>query len=314
MKRWFLVALAAVALAVSGCGSGGAAKQDGGGSTGMAESSRPSAAPQPASTGAPSQSKPAADSAAAPAPAPMTPVSSTAMPETLDRKMIMNAELDLRVKDADAAIDAVAASVRQSGGYVQETRQQGTRQQGRTIHMTLRVPSGHYDSIVSRIQEVSEEVLGRREWTNDVTAEYLDLEVRIKSRETHLDQLRRLYDRGGTIKELMELEQEIARVTADLESLKGRYRYLNNQVSFSTVIARFFEPGAPAPIKTPKSVWERMKLGFVSSWNDVINFTSNAAVFLVTILPMLLYIAILGLVLLTVLRLILRFRRKPPVD
>lgn len=305
MRRSFVLVMVAVALVVSACGSGGAAKQNGGGSMGVAESMRPGAAPPVQNSGAPSQSR-EADSAA--------PISSTAMPDSLERKIIMNAELDLRVKDANAAVEAVAASVRQSGGYVQETRQQGTREQGRTIQMTLRVPSGDYDSILSRIQDVSEEVIGRREWTNDVTAEYLDLEVRVKSSETHLDQLRKLYDRGGTIKELMELEQEIARVTANLESLKGRYRYLSNQVSFSTVIARFFETGAPAPIKTPKSVWERMKLGFVRSWNDVVNFTSNAAIFIVTALPVLLYVAVLGLILLLIARLVLRFRRKPPLD
>lgn len=206
----------------------------------------------------------------------------------------MNAELEIKVKDADDTIAKISAAAKAAGGYVQDNRQQGTRQQGRSIQMTLRVPSGSYESIVTMIAGLGEEVLSRREWTDDVTAEYLDLEARIKTQQTHLDQLQKLYAKGGTIKEMIELEQEIARVTSDIESMEGRYRFLTHQVDFSTITVRLYESGAPTPIKTPKTVIERMKLEFTNSWHEVVNSTGNAVVFLAGAVPVLVYLAILA--------------------
>jgi hypothetical protein len=83
-------------------------------------------------------------------------------------------------------------------------------------------------------------------------------------------------------------------VQAELDSLKGRYQYLSNQVSFSTMTVNLYEPGAPAPIRPPQSVWERMSRGFVGSWNGVVNFGADFLVFLVSFIPVLLPLSILG--------------------
>jgi len=178
--------------------------------------------------------------------------------------------------------------------------------------MTLRVPAGSYDSIVTLIAGLGEEVLSRREWTDDVTAEYLDLDARIKTQEVHLDQLQKLYSKGGTIKEMMELEQEIARVTSDIESMKGRFRFLTHQVDFSTITVRLYEPGSATPIKPPKTVMERVNLEFTNSWHGAVNFTGNAVVFLAGAVPVLVYLAIVGGVAYLVLRYARRFFRRPP--
>ncbi|MFZ5817092.1 MAG: DUF4349 domain-containing protein [Bacillota bacterium] len=225
----------------------------------------------------------------------------------MDRKIIQNAQLDVKVKEADEAIATIGQNVRAAGGYVQENRVEGTRQSGRRVHMTVRVPAGAYGSLLDLVTGLGE-VTNRREWINDVTEEYLDLDARIRTKETHLEQLRKLYAKGGTIKELMELEQEIARVTAELESIKGRFNFLSNQVAYSTIVIGLYEPGVPTPIKPPQTVWERMQHGFISSWNGVVNFTAELAIFIVSAIPALLYLAVVGLILWGLIRLVNRRR------
>ncbi len=257
--------------------------------------------------------------AAAPAEAPMSAEKGTSDSQTagqtgagtgtptLERKIILNAQLDVKVKDADEAIATISQNVRAAGGYVQENRVEGTKQNGRRVNMSVRVPSSAYGSMVDLVAGLGE-VNNRREWTNDVTEEYLDLDARITTKEAHLTQLRKLYAQGGTIKELMELESEIARVTAELESIKGRFNYLSNQVAFSTIVIALYEPGVPTPIKEPKTVWERMQNGFISSWNGVINFMAEAAIFIVSAIPALLFLAVLGLIAWAIARVVNRRR------
>lgn len=277
MRRtaFWLTLLLLLSLALYGCGAGGGARKSE--STMDKASGAPAAAPQ-----APEGKSDQSTGTGAGAPA-------------VERKIIQNAQLDVKVKEADEAIATIGQSVRASGGYVQETRVEGTRQNGRRVNMTVRVPAGAYGSLLELVAGLGE-VTNRREWINDVTEEYLDLDARIRTKETHLEQLRRLYAQGGTIKELMELESEIARVTAELESIKGRFNFLSNQVAYSTITLGLYEPGVPTPIKPPATVWERMQHGFISSWNGVVNFTAELAIFVVSAIPALIYLAVVGLI------------------
>jgi hypothetical protein len=274
-----VAALLVVGALLGGCGAG-SRKATSGAAPAADRATAPAAAPNPA----PQAAKPAEQSAAP---------TSVGVPIPDDRKIIMNAQFDVRVKDSDDAIAHISQAVRASGGFVQDMKQSGTPQQGRTVNMTLRVPSNQYGTIIDLVNGLGE-VNQRREWTEDVTEQYVDLQARITTGEAHLQQLQKLYERSGSIKEMMDLEQEISRVTADLESMKGRIRVLANRVDLSTVMVNLYEPGVPTPIQTPKTVLERMKLGFTSSWNGVVNFTGNLVVLLVTLLPILVYLTVLG--------------------
>jgi|GEM_PF-1914993 len=291
-----LAIVAILAAAIFGaCGSGKMSK------------SEDAAAPSSGSGAMPAESK--APNAAAKPTAPGQPGGSTPTELPTDRKIILNASFDMRVKDVDEGITKVDAAVRQAGGYVQESRVSRTKVEGRIVNMTLRVPSGHYGSIKDLVRSLGD-VAGQREWTEDVTAQFVDLEERIKTKEIHLSQLQKLYAKGGSIKEMMELEQEINRVTADLESMKGQMRVLSNRIDFSTITVNLFEPGAPAPIQPPKSAWERMTRGFKDSFNGVINFCVDAVVLLVSSSPVLVFLAILGGVMFFIIRGFVRWDAK----
>lgn len=236
-------------------------------------------------------------------------VPSVPTPTDAQRKIVLNAQFDVKVKDADTAVNRIGVSVRAAGGYVQETKVSGTRQRGRSVNMILRVPAARYGDIVDLIAGLGE-VTGRREWAEDVTEQYVDLEARIRSKEAHLTRLRQLLNRSGSVKELMEVEQEIDRVTADLESLQGRMRVLANRVDFSTIVLNLYEPEAPAPIEEPGTVWERMKLAFKASADALANFTGNLAVFLASSLPVLAYLAVLAAPAYAILRAVRRAWRR----
>lgn len=273
--------LVLIAFMLYGCGAASkSADSFSGNSVAEAPSAAPSGAPSPVT--APMEAGSIADAAVGDGGVAVT-----------DRKIIQNAEIEIRVKDGDVSLSEISQAVRASGGYVQESRMEGTRESGRHITISVRVPAGSYGSILDLLSGLGE-VTDRREWINDVTEEYLDLDARIKTKEIHLAQLQKLYERGGTIKELMELEQEIARVTADLESLKGRFNFLSNQVEYSTIRISLFEPGVPTPAKDPQTLGERMRDGFLYSWHSVLELGADLLVGIVALIPRLLFLAVLG--------------------
>ncbi|MDF2628123.1 MAG: hypothetical protein K0R39_1954 [Symbiobacteriaceae bacterium] len=283
-RKWTLaVVIVLAALVFGACAGGGSAKQ---------ESAAPSESRGSTGSAPPNQGAVADGAAPAASPQPGVPAGEPT-PVPLDRKIIKNASFDIRVKDGDAAVNKITASVTGAGGYVQDVKQSGTAVQGRTINMTVRVPAVQYAALTTIVRELGE-VNNQHEWTEDVTEAFVDLEERIKTKEIHLTQLNKLYAQGGTIQEMLQLESEIARVTADLESMKGRMRVLSNRVDFSTMVINLYEPGVPTPISPPKTVWERMQRGFTGSWNGVVNFLGNFVVFAVSAIPVLVLLAVFG--------------------
>lgn len=300
MKRtWSLVLAVLLAAALlGGCGAGKSASMK---ATESTASPAPAVAPAAPPSAAADKASPSNSTATIPAGAPVIP--------DADRKIIQNASFDIKIKDGDAAVNKLSATVKASSGWVQDVKQSGTKASGRTINMTVRVPGSQYTAITTIIRELGD-ITQQHEWANDVTDQYVDLEARIKTTQTHLDQLNKLYAQGGTIKDMMEVENEVARVTADLESMKGRMRVLSNQVDFSTIVINLYEPGVPAPLDKPKTVGERISRGFTESWHGVVNFTGDLIVLVVTALPVLLYVAILGGAIYLIVRAVLRWQEK----
>lgn len=213
----------------------------------------------------------------------------------VNRRQIFNAELVIEVQDVDTALQKVTETAEASGGFVMESQQSGTREDGRGLNVTLRVPWQQFRSVMTAVSSLGE-VRSRREWTQDVTEQYVDLEARIATKETHLEQLRSLYSQSGTLTEMMALQEEIDKVTADLESMKGRMRVLSDQVSLSTITIQFFEAGTGEPQRPVAGVWERMTVGFMSSWRSVVRGLGDLAVAAAMLLPVLLFLGALVLV------------------
>jgi len=308
-RRTFWLALClTLTVALTGCGGGAKSSETAtSGYRGSANASAPAAAPleQELGIGSSADSSLALKLADASGKA-VTDAGTTA--QVTDRKIIQNAEIELSVRNVDDALNAINEAVRSSGGYVQENRVSGTRESGRQVNMTLRVPAGSYGSLLDLLASLGEQI-DLRQWTNDVTEEYLDLEARIETGEAHLAQLNKLYERSGSVSEMIELEREIARVTSDLESMKGRYNYLSNQVAFSTIRVNLYEPGVPAPVRDPQTLGERVRDGFLQSWHNTVAMAESLLIALVAMIPGLLFLAVLAGVVGGVIWLIVRTRR-----
>lgn len=295
MARWVKSLLAAlmVSFLVVGCGAGGNQKMAG---TSASPAASPMAAEQGAMAGG--DQAPASDSA-----------TSADAPQS-DRKIILNAEVHIKVKDVEEAIGGLRSLASNSGGYVAHTQLSGQKTSGRRGEITMRIPSGQYEPVMQRLMEFGE-VRDARDWTEDVTDQFLDLQPRIAAKEKHLEQLMALYDRGGSTEELMRLTTEIDRVQGEVDSMKGRLQYLSNQVAFSTITAQLYEDGTPMPPPPPKNVWERSVRSFKTSVSGLIEFLGDLVVLSAGLLPQIVFWGALVLITIAVLR-VVRTRRKDP--
>jgi hypothetical protein len=176
----------------------------------------------------PPAKKPVPDTAGEPAPDTPT-VDTGSAPQVAAPLLIYTADVHLAVFEAKKALDEAEKMARELGGYL-------VRRDNQSI--TVRVPAGKFDGALAKMIQLGD-VLHREVTVQDVTAEYHDLAVRLKNAEAVRDRLEELLKKAVKVEEAIQVERELARVTAEIESMKGRLKLLRELVSFSTITLRF---------------------------------------------------------------------------
>jgi hypothetical protein len=189
----------------------------------------PMAQAPPATGGRPPvKERPSPDTAVQPAPDAPT-VDTGATKQVAAPLLIYTANIHLAVFEARKAIDEAEKLAKDAGGYL-------VRRNDKSI--TVRVPAGKFDGALAQMLKLGD-VLHREVSVQDVTAEYHDLAVRLKNAEAVRDRLEELLKKAANVSDAIQVERELARVTADVESMKGRLKLLRELVSFSTITLRF---------------------------------------------------------------------------
>ena len=156
-----------------------------------------------------------------------------APPEASARKLVKNGSLSLRVDDVDAAAARLKVAVDSLGGYVASERGEDYGTERR--YLTLRIPAPAFGATVARAVATAAEVLHREITVEDKTAEYVDVDARLTTQRVLAARLRELVTRTGEVKDLIEVERELARVTGEIERYEARLRTIDRDAAFATL-------------------------------------------------------------------------------
>ncbi len=149
--------------------------------------------------------------------------------------------LSIVVKEFDAARVSLNAILARHNGYsaaLNVTTPQGT---ARTIQASLRIPAPQIFAAVAELK-----ALGRVETETqngeEVTQQHADLLVRLKnSRETEQRLQDVLRTRTGKVRDVLEVEEEIARVRGEIEQMEAEQQTLEHRVNFATIDLKLAE-------------------------------------------------------------------------
>ncbi len=165
----------------------------------------------------------------------------TATQPTAGRQIIYRASVNLSVKNFTETDRKIGVLVDESGGYVSqfnEDRSYGVQRGGR---WTIRVPVAKFTWLLDQVGQLG--IAERRDvQSQDVTEEYVDLESRLKNKQTLESRLLELVSkRGDEIKDVLALESELSRVREEIEKIQGRLRYLTDRVALTTIEISAYE-------------------------------------------------------------------------
>ena len=143
--------------------------------------------------------------------------------------LIYNATVYMAVYEAKAAIEATLKLARDMGGYL-------VRRNDQTL--VVRVPAAKYREALDAVGKLGD-VIHREENVQDVTEEFLDLQIRVQNARALRQRLEQLLTQTKNVEEALMVEHELARVTEQIERFEGRLKLLRELVAFSTITIEF---------------------------------------------------------------------------
>ncbi len=214
--------------------------------------------------------------------------SSTAAPQKDGkRKVIMSHALSLKVKSLSAAIDSLTKLAESSGGYVYESTRNSNDNRSYYGTIGIRVPTGKTSGVLTAIRGLGM-VESESSKADDITDDYVDMEARLKNAQVSEARLKEMYQRAGTIKDVLAVEKELTRVRGDIEAFMAKKRNWDILVAMATIEVNLREPSAVMPAS--HSFWEPIRSAFGSSLEGFANSVRALIIFLGVIAPWLIII------------------------
>ncbi len=145
------------------------------------------------------------------------------------RKVIYTGRFNVAVGDVDSSIQAVKAMADNLGGYMLRM----------TVNaIAVRIPAAKFDSAVAELAKLGT-VIDKDITARDVTDQHLDLDMRLRNAKALQKKLIALLEKSQAVRDTLEIEKELQRVSTEIERIEGQINKLSHDVAYSTLTVTF---------------------------------------------------------------------------
>jgi Domain of unknown function (DUF4349) len=193
---------------------------------------------------------------------------SVALP--ISQKIIKNGILRFATSDFDACRNRVADTVKKYGGYIANESQTNTSLQWRN-ELDIKVPSASFDQCMNALTGGALRVEEKSMTSTDVTAEYVDLDARMKARLAVEQRYLQILQQAKKVEEILAVEAQLKSIREEIESAKGRLQYMDHHVAYSGIHLTYYQTFANTDPQAP-GFFQRSWLSFKDGWNSLLSF------------------------------------------
>jgi hypothetical protein len=160
--------------------------------------------------------------------------------ETIDRKIIKQGEIKFETADVHKTKSLIDQTVRELNGYISKENV-GDYSERLEHQLIIRVPADKFDLLLNNISESVDKFDRKNIDVLDVTEEYIDVQVRVKTKKELQARYMELLKQAEKVDEILNIEREIGKLQTEIETVEGRMRYLNDRIAFSTLTVTYYQ-------------------------------------------------------------------------
>lgn len=218
----------------------------------------------------------------------------------LNKKLIYKANLTMEVEDYGKAQSEVRNLVTLAGGYIIGfTENMSDYEKGGDF--VMKVPAAGFSPFLDKLEEIKNKGIQRSIEGQDVSEEYVDLESRLKAKQLMETQYINFMSKATKSSDLVAFANELGAIQESIEQIKGRMRYIDQNVSFSTVELRLYQSGSgivDIQKKEQEPLMTRASDALSKSLNALSVMFQGLFLFLAAALPVLVVLAVIAAVVL----------------
>lgn len=201
--------------------------------------------------------------------------------EEIERKLIKTGNLTFETKNIDSSKRIITAAVEKYNGYI-SSDDNYTSPDRISGTLVIRIPDDSFDSFIIDATSGVKRFDNRSVNVSDVTEQFIDINARLNTKKELEKRLLELLDNTSSVSEIIEIEKQLGDLRSEIESIEGRLKYLENQVSYSTVSITFYER-----LSADNNIFGKIGDSIKGGWNLLISFI----MFLVRMWPFILILA-----------------------
>jgi uncharacterized protein DUF4349 len=168
------------------------------------------------------------------------------------RLVIRNANLSIVIDDPEAEMNAISALAERMGGFVVSSYlYQSTLANGMEVpsaSITIRVPAESFEAALTTIKADAKTVLTENKAGQDVTAEYTDLQSRLRNLQDAEVLLRQIMQEATKTEDILNAFNQLNAITEQIEVLKGQIKYYEESAAMSAISVELIASQAVQPI------------------------------------------------------------------
>ncbi|OXM86057.1 DUF4349 domain-containing protein [Paenibacillus rigui] len=320
LTMWVMLAL--LAAVISGCGAADSSSKEAAGAQAkaIADSKSRSDAPQAAAEGSNAAKEQLATAAATAAGEAKSDANkpadsfnggaSAAGPDAysaMDRKIIYKASLTMQVDQYAEAQSRIESAVKQAGGYILQFNENETTYE-KNGNFVIKVPASGFSSLLGQLESIHPSTHKNMQG-QDVSEEFVDLAARLKAKQVVESRLIAFMEKASKTDELLAFSNELGKTQEEIERIKGRMRYLEQNVAYSTIELRLTQKLGSAAVIQSQDHGPLFQRAF-SALNGSAAVLTMIFQWIVIVLAAVLPVAIVAAVILVPLWLLSRTKRK----
>lgn len=204
----------------------------------------------------------------------MVAPASEATPLLSDRKIIREANIRFQVEDLHESSTRIEALVKKYNATITNSHSFNGNESIEAAYTIKVVPDKLFE-LVKEIQGESIFLDDKTITADDVTMQYVDVEARIKAKQTAQQRYLELMKQATKVEDVLAIEVELRKVQEELEAVQAQLKALQQQTSFSTINLTMYQL-VPASYADRTSFSSRVLSAFSGGWQLFKNLVIGA--------------------------------------
>lgn len=193
-------------------------------------------------------------------------------PLAKNKKIIKDGNISIKVKNVEAAKKRIDDIVKAYDAYY-ENESFNNYDLRVSYDLKIRVPAKQFEAFLKASEKSDGEIITKNINARDVTEDYMDGEIRLNSKKLFRNRYNQLLEKAEKVDDILAIEENIRSLQEEIESQEGQLKFLDDQVTYSTLEITLFTEKSIAKSKVVEDTFfERFKISLANGWDMLVTF------------------------------------------